>query len=612
VAVCSRGNAEPRAALRKLLKDKMPSVRLRASLALGRANDPKAVSTLIVLLGEVTTEQAREIEAFLGDLAQEQAPNAPVGEDEESRKRARDAWARWWLDTEGPGLLEEVKKRTLTEDLHKKTLGLIENLADDSFEVRQGAEEQLRKMGAVIKPLLKQALKHEDLEVRTRVGKCLAALEKEKAPPLSAVTAKLIALRKPKGAAEALLAYVPFQEDDEAVQEQIQKALNAVAYEGGKANLLVVKALADKSPFRRAAAAEALCHGPMAPHLKSIRALLLDKQPMVRLRVALALSGANEPEGVPVLTTLVGEGPSELGAQAEEYLAKVAGSTAPKGLPEGEDGRKKRSVAWAKWWAEHKGSVALIDRNAPTEREPYRNFTLLIQTNINRIEEVDRNNKTRWSIAGLLNPWEAQVLPGNRVLITEYSGQRVTERNFKGDVLWEHRIPNYPMYAERLKNGNTFIVCRNQLFEVTRGKKEVLRIDRPSHDVMSARKLPNGQIVIVTNTRQVVRLDRTGKQLKSFPITQVVYNSNEVLDNGNVLIPMGWNNRVEEYDPSGKMVRMITAVMQPVHAVRLPNGNTLIASSQSFPGYKAFEVDRTGKVVREVQMSTYSSRVRRR
>ncbi len=611
VAVCSRGSAEPRATLRKLLNDKMPSVRLRASLALSKANDPKAVSTMIALLGDLSTEQAREVEAFLGDLAQEQAPNVPVGEDEVSRQRARDAWARWWLDTEGPGLLEEVKKRTLTEAMHKKALALIENLADDAFEVRQESEMELRKMGAVIKPLLKQALKHDDLEVRTRTAKCLALLEKEKAPPLSGVTARLIALRKPKGAVEVLLAYMPFQEDDEAVQEQVQKALNSVAYEGGKANPLLVKALADKNAYRRAGAAEALCHGPMGPNLATIRGLLKDKEPMVRLKVALALSSANEPDGVPVLAALIGEVSGELSIMAEEYLAKIAGDSAPKPLPEGEDGRKKRSTAWAKWWDDNKTRVVLLDRNAQTDREPFRNLTLLIQTNMQKIMEVDRSGKMRWEITGLLNPWDAFVLPGNRVLITEYSGMRVTERNFKGDVLWQKQFPNYPMYAERLKNGNTFVVFRNQLLEITRGGREVFKIDRPN-DVMSARKLPNGQVVFVTNNRQVIRLDRNGKELKTFAISNVAYNSNEVLNNGHVLIPQGWNNRTEEYDATGKLVRAFTSVQQPVHAVRLPNGNTLVSSSQSFPAYKLFEVDRDGKIVHEMALTTYTSRARRR
>jgi hypothetical protein len=400
--------------------------------------------------------------------------------------------------------------------------------------------------------------------------------------------------------------------DDDQLQEELQRALNSVAYVGGKADPVLVTALADKTGFRRAPAAEALCHGPMAPHLGTLRKLLKDKEAVVRFKVAMAMASAREGEGVPVLTALIGEGPTEFATQAEEYLTRVAGTSAPKGLPEGEEGRKKRSAAWAKWWDDNKTRVALIDRNAPTEREPYRNLTMLIHSNMQKIMEVDRSGKMRWEITGLLNPWDAMVLPGNRVLITEYSGQRVTERNFKGDILWQKQIiGNNPMYAERLKNGNTFIVCRNQLIEVTRGGKEVFKMDRP-HDVLSARKMPNGQIVLVTNSRQVIRFDRAGKQLKSYFISNAFYNSNEVTDNGHLLVPLGWNNRIEEYNADGKLVNTFTSVMQPVHALRLPNGNTLVASSQPNPQYKMYELDRTGKIVHEIPLTTYASRVRRR
>src|SRR5258707_762292 len=57
--LCSNGNAEPRATLRKLLADPTPTVRLRAALALAQARDAKAVSTLIALLGELPVTQGR-------------------------------------------------------------------------------------------------------------------------------------------------------------------------------------------------------------------------------------------------------------------------------------------------------------------------------------------------------------------------------------------------------------------------------------------------------------------------------------------------------------------------------------------------------------------------
>jgi hypothetical protein len=330
--------------------------------------------------------------------------------------------------------------------------------------------------------------------------------------------------------------------------------------------------------------------------------------------VALALVSAREADGMPVLIALIGDGHGDLSQLAEDYLLRLAGDNGPKALPDGDENKKKRSEAWAAWWKDNKTTVALVDRNAPAPRARYLGHTILIQNSggIQKVQEVDATSKVRWEITGLLNPWDAMMLPGERVLITEYNGMRVTERNLKGEILWQKQVSTNPMYAERLKNGNTFIVCRTELIEVNRAGHVVFKIPRPFSDVMSARKLPNGQTVLVTNNRQVIRFNRAGKEIKTYSVPNIFYNSNEVLNNGHLLVPLGWNNRVEEYDLDGRVVASITTVMQPVHALRLPNGNTLVSSSQSLPHYKISEVDRDGRVVSEVTTPLYASRARRR
>jgi HEAT repeat protein len=608
VALCAGGIAEPRAALRKLLNDPAASVRLRASLALAQAYDAKAVSTLITLLADLSTEQGREVEAFLNDLAGEQAPKVVLGSDDISRNKARDAWATWWLGSEkGDVLLEEVRKRTLTDERVRRAGMLIEKLGDDTFKVRQESESELLKMGGTIIPLLRKALKNPDLEIRNRSQKVLTQLEMDKNVPLSPVVPRLLAMRKPRGAVDAILAYIPFA-DDESLLDELQVALNMVAFPRGKADPAVIRALADKVPARRAAAASALCHGPLADHLAQIRRLLQDTDKNVRLRVALSLAGAREPEAVPVLISLVGELPAEGSASAEDYLFKLARDNAPKDLPEGDDNRKKRSDTWAKWWNDNKVRVAMVDRFTPEIRARYLGYTLLIQSNNNQLVELDQKDQVRMTLSGLMSPWDAHWIASNRLLIAEYNGQKVTERNTKGEVLWEKRLNFNPMQVERLRNGQTFVVGQNVLAQYDRSGREVLRITRP-HDIRSARRLRNGQIVVVTSNRQILRLDRTGKELKSATVPSVYYYQNEILDNGNVLIPLGWNNQLLEYNSDGKQIWAVTTE-QPMHATRLPNGNTLV-SSQNWP-YKYLELDKSGKKLKEHVTNTYLFRVRRR
>lgn len=607
VALCASGNAEPRATLRKLLSDPMPSVRLRASLALAQISDAKAVSTLITLLVDLPLEQAREVESYLADLAGDLGPKLPLGNDDVSRQKARDAWAKWWLDTEGPGLLDELRKRTLTEGDMSNTQGLIEKLGDDSFEERQKAEDQIKRLGTRIVPLLRQALKHTDLEIRSRAQKCLASIEMDKAAPLSPITARLIALRKPKGAVEAILAYLPSAEEDTLVDE-LQTALNAVAFPDGKPHQALLRALSDKVPVRRAAAGQALATGPLAEVMPLLRKLLDDPDGTVRLKTALALAAAREPEAVPPLIALVRDLSPEGSAVAEDYLIKLARDGGPRELADGDDNRGKRSDAWGKWWAENKGRVVMIDRFAPRVERTL-GYTLLVQANNNMLVEWDKDKKVRWQLTNLLNPWDAQWLPGNRVLVAEYNGQRVTERNLKGDILWQVAVPSWPMSAERLANGHTFVVCRNMLLQFDRGGRQVFKLER-AHDIMSARRLPNGQIVVVTSNRQILRLDRNGKEMRSVTVPNVYYNQNEILDNGNVLVPLGWNNALVEYNAEGKEVWRAT-VPQPMHATRTTSGTTLV-SSQNWP-YRIYELDKKGAQVADNQTNgAYVFRVRRR
>src|SRR5262249_50209753 len=152
---------------------------------------------------------------------------------------------------------------------------LVGKLGDEEFEAREQATKDLKGMGPLVVPLLRQAARHPDLEVRARAQQVLASIEQNNDTPLSPVTARLIALPKPAGAAAALLAYLPFVADD-ALAGEVQSALNAVAFPGGKADPAFVKALSDGSPVRRAAAAEALCRGPADVYRAGVRNLLED------------------------------------------------------------------------------------------------------------------------------------------------------------------------------------------------------------------------------------------------------------------------------------------------------------------------------------------------
>jgi HEAT repeat protein len=614
--LCQNGLAEPRDALRKLLADPKPTVQLRAALALAQARDANAVETLIDLLGKLPVNQGRFAEEYLTNLVGDQSPKETLTDDA-SRAKVHDAWAAWWKSTEGTASLDEFSRRTLTEADREKAEKLIRQLGDDSFDARQKAKTELQGMGVLVIRMLRSAVNDPDLEISQSARFVLQEIEKDKAAPLSPTAARVVALRKPQGAAEVLLAYLPFC-DDESILGEVQAALNAVAYPDGKPAEALVKALEDKSAVRRGAAAEALCLGPLGDNLPAVKKLLKDPEPAVRLQTALALAGGpHDRDAVPVLISLIGELTSEQSAPAEEYLLRLAADHGPLNLPQGDgDARAKRSALWAAWWKDNGERVALVDRYAPVGSQHYLGYTLLVQPGNNQIIELDASGKERLRLTGLANPQDVQALPGNRFLVTEGGAQRVTERDPKRDKpLWEKDLPNFfPMGAQRLSNGNTFIVCRNQLSECTRDGKDVFTIPRPNNDVLSAQKLRNNEIVVVSSMGMVQRLDTTGKELKSFRMVQNTWMvGNDILPNGNVLVvfpaPV---NKVIEYDPDGKQVWESGAVMNPMAAARSPNGNTVIVS-QTSPN-KLVEVDKSNKQLNDwaLPMNTTTNRVRRR
>src|SRR5262249_58292811 len=92
-ALCCQEQPEQWPAVRQLLQDPKPLVRLRAGLALAEVQDAQAIPVLIDLLAELPPEQRKEIEAVLIPLAGDWAPGAVTRDDEIARRIRRDALA---------------------------------------------------------------------------------------------------------------------------------------------------------------------------------------------------------------------------------------------------------------------------------------------------------------------------------------------------------------------------------------------------------------------------------------------------------------------------------------------------------------------------------------
>lgn len=513
----------------------------------------------------------------------------PVAEEQTLRKAG--------VEIDGPGLLDFFRRRTLTDADREAIQKQITRLGDDSFVVREKASQDLVKLGTKAVTMLRQAAKDTDPEVMWRAKQCLKAIhEVETSGQLPAAAARVIAWKKPPGAALVLLAYLPFAEDESAA-EPVRAALAAVALPGGQPDPALVAAFHDKVAARRLAAAEALCRAGAGDRVPGLRDLLKDPEPTVRLKVALALANAKDKSAVPVLIDLLTALPQGHAWQAEDLLCRLAGDQAP-AAPLGSDDatRKKCRDAWAGWWAKNGAQVNMAKL---TEAEKLLGYTLVTmldgdanQQTTGQVLELGPDNRVRWHIKNLGFPLDAEAVPGDRVLVCEQIAGKVTERNSKGEVVWEKQIQN-PVMAQRLRNGNTFIATMSQFVEVDRTGKEVFSHPVPD-GVMKARRLPNGDIGYGSQSGRYVRINSDGKELHSFPINIGYWGGRlDVLANGHVVVPESNNNRVAEYDTEGHVV-WEAQVNQAIAASRLPNGNTLVTSYGQKTGV---EIDRLGKVV---------------
>jgi hypothetical protein len=341
-----------------------------------------------------------------------------------------------------------------------------------------------------------------------------------------------------------------------------------------------------------------------------VRKLLQDVEPAVRLRAARALAAAGDREAVPVLIDLLAVLPADQAGLAQEALYQLAGDKAPE-APAGADAASgtKRRDAWAAWWKGHGDKVEMA------RLDPSRallGYTLLVEVgnnNVGRVVELGRDNKPRWIVDSLQFPVDAVVLPGNRVLVAEYGGQKVTERDFKGNILWQKEgLNGTAVNVQRLPNGHTFIATNAQLLEVDRAGKEVFAVNNLG-GIDAAYKARNGHVICLTNAGQCVRLDARGHLLKSFPSNRSGFTSGlDLLPGGRILITQPNHNKVAEVDAEGKVVLTFDAP-QVTTATALPNGHILVGSMNT---QRAFEVDRKGKVVWEYKDGYRVFRARRR
>ena len=255
-ALCQVGGPALYPLVRPLLKDPRPTVCLKVALALVEANDAAAVPVLIDLLAELPEVQRKQAEDSLTQLAGEWAIAVPHGDDTTSRRLRRVLWSAWWKAVDDSALLDELRARTLSEADRTAVTGLIARLGDASADARSKAEAELLALGPKAAPLLRRSTHGNGGKTNEAAARCLQTVEKNAVPVLPRAVLRLLALRRPEGTTEALLAYLPFAETLD-LDEQVRDLVAVTGLADDKTVAVLVQALRDPAAARRAAAAQA-------------------------------------------------------------------------------------------------------------------------------------------------------------------------------------------------------------------------------------------------------------------------------------------------------------------------------------------------------------------
>jgi hypothetical protein len=229
-----------------------------------------------------------------------------------------------------------------------------------------------------------------------------------------------------------------------------------------------------------------------------------------------------------------------------------------------------------------------------------------------KLWEQDREGKIRWEIKDAKGPIDAQVLPGNRVLVAENTGSRVCERSFDGKILWELGVENNqrPVSCQRLPNGNTLLATNETVYEVNADKKKVATYAQNfggGKNITGARKLANGNVAFVHDRiGTLVIVDAKGNEIKKTELGGQMQGwvSIELLPADHFLVTCDSESRVLEFDKDGKKVKELNMPVKCTCAGKAGGGNVVICSLND---RKIMEVNREGKPVWEhkVEGSVY-------
>jgi hypothetical protein len=150
------------------------------------------------------------------------------------------------------------------------------------------------------------------------------------------------------------------------------------------------------------------------------------------------------------------------------------------------------------------------------------------------------------------------------------------------------------------------IATGGRIILIDRTSKTTVWESNGLHGALSVSALPNGEF-LVGEGKSIARVDSVGKTVSRAAASFKMTTDVKPLENGRMLVCDGPAGTVAEMDWSGKTTWSVSNLHHPSEAVRLANGNTLVADGTA----ELKEFDPNGKLVRGTWLKQWAAAVQR-
>ena len=457
----------------------------------------------------------------------------------------------------------------------------VSRLSSEMFAEREQAEEFLVGKGRVALHALRLSSNHPDPEVRKRAKSCLDQIDP--AMERRAVWDAITELKKLQ-ARESWHHVRELAAQAESPEERLELVESALALEPALPAMELSGLARSNRASDRLIVVSAWSRNPGKVH--GLATFLQDSDREVRLHAAKPLIELKQAVALPCLAELAASAVDSAGEEAAEILMSLSG-------------RDTGSLThgWKGWLG---AGMPGLDWNRAASGSQDRGFTVVVLFDGESGGKVTRHGPGGDIVSettGLLGPNDVEVLPGGRLLIAERNAGKVTERNRRGEIIWQQTMPGSPVSAVTTRHGTIAVATFRELLEVDREGRALHALTHAS-GFRAVRKSGDGKLAAVTGDGHLLIINHDWKVESTAFIKEIGHGAGywcglEHLRSDRWLVALGGAGRVAEIDSAGN-IHWQASVPTPVSAHRLSNGNTLVSS---FEKKAMIELDPQGREV---------------